>query len=174
MTHPKSAFTPKKDTLKNKLKRLLLTLAFYAPLMGIIYGGGWYMNKQMPEWVSHYFNVEPAEKMAVMTKKRVKIAEQAMSFPIGVSAYVSAQIDNVTATTKASTLAFAARMTTALMRGVVYLIFILLGVYVIFKFLKAYKTKATEDRIAINVVNMLLPVLEEMNNNIKKHNQSTQ
>lgn len=172
MTLPSPVFVKQTDTVKNKLKRLLCTLAVYVPLLTIVYGGGWYVNKQMPVWVNDYFNVAVAEKMTVATKRRVQTAERAMSFPIGVSGYVLAQIDHVTASTKASTLSFAARMTTALMRGIVYVLFVLLGIWIVFKFLRSYKTKSAEDRIARNVVNMLLPILEEINNNIKNHNQS--
>ena len=171
MTHPSSVFSPKSDTFKDKLKRLLLTLAVYVPLIGIVYGGGWYINQRMPDWVSHYFNVETAEKIATATNTRVQIAERAMSFPIGVSTYVSAQIDHMAASTKAATLSFAARTTTSLIQGIVYIIFLILGIYIVFKFLKSYKTKSSEDRIARNVVNMLLPVLEEMNENIKKQKE---
>ena len=172
MTHLQSVFSPKTDTIKDKIKRLLWTLAVYAPLLGLIYSGGWYVNKQIPNWVSHYLNVSIAEKMANLTNTRVQIAERAMSFPIGVSTYVSAQIDHMAAATKASTLSFAARTTTSLLQGIIYIFFILLSICIIFKFIKSYKAKSSEERIARNVVNMLLPILEEMNNNIKKHNQS--
>ena len=171
MTHLQSVFSPKTDTIKDKIKRLLWTALIYVPLLGLIYGGGWYINKQMPNWVSHYFNVPSAEKIAIATNNRVQIAERAMSFPIGVTSYVSAQIDHMAASTKAATLSFAARMTTTLICAIMYVLFILLGIYVGFKFIKAYKAKSAEDRIARNVVNMLLPVLSEINENIKKYNQ---
>ena len=172
MTHPTSLFARKTDTIKDKLKRLFFTLIVYIPILSLVYGGGWYVNQQIPNWVSHYFNVASAEKMATLTNTRVQIAERAMSFPIGVSTYVSAQIDHMAASTKAATLSFAARMTTTLICAIMYVLFILLGIYVGFKLIKSYKAKSSEERIARNVVNMLLPILEEMNNNIKKHNQS--
>ena len=172
MTHPLSVFSPKTDTIKDKMKRLLWTLAVYTPLLGLIYGGGWYVNKKIPDWVSRYFNVASAEQIAIATNNHVQIAERAMSFPIGVSTYVSAQINHMAASTKASTLSFAARTTTSLLQGVVYILFVLLGIYTIFKFIKSYKAKSTEDRISRNVVNMLLPILSEINENIKKQNQS--
>lgn len=174
MTHPQSVFSQKTDTIQDKIKRFLWTALIYTPLLGMVYGGGWYINKQMPNWVSHYFNVASAEKIATATNNRVQIAERAMSFPIGVTSYVSAQIDHMAASTKASTLSFAARTTTSLLQGIVYILFVLLGIYMTFKFIKAYKTKSAEDRIARNVVNMLLPVLSEINENIKKQNQSNQ
>ncbi len=174
MTHPVSVFDPHSDTIKKKLYRLLLTLAVYGPILGIIYGGGWYVNKQMPDWVSHYFNVASAEKMANLTNARVQIAERAMSFPIGVSTYVSAQINHMAAASKAATLSFTARTITSLIQGIIYVVFVLLGIYMVFKFIKSYKTKSSEDRIARNVVNMLLPALKEINENIQKQNESTQ
>lgn len=172
MTHPTSLFARKTDTIKDKLKRLFFTLIVYIPILSLVYGGGWYVNQQIPNWVSHYFNVASAEKMATLTNTRVQIAERAMSFPIGVSTYVSAQIDHMAASTKAATLSFAARTTASILQGIIYILFLILGLYIIFKFIKAYKTSSAEDRIARNVVNMLLPILEEINNNIKKHNQS--
>ena len=171
MTHPLSVFSPKTDTVKDKIKRLLWTLAIYTPLLAIIYGGCWYVNKKIPDWVSHYFNVSIAEKMATATNARVQIAERAMSFPIGISTYVSAQIDHMAASTKASTLSFAARTTASLLQGVVHILFVLISIYTIFKLIKSYKAKSTEDRIARNVVNMLLPILSEINENISKYNQ---
>ena len=174
MTHPTSLFAQKTDTVKDKFKRLFFTLIVYIPILSIVYGGGWYVNQQIPNWVSHYFNVASAEKMATLTNTRVQIAERAMSFPIGVSTYVSAQIDHMAASTKAATLSFAARTTASILQGIIYILFLILGIYIIFKFIKAYKTRSSEDRIARNVVNMLLPVLEEINENIQKQNQSTQ
>ena len=174
MTHPTSLFAQKTDTVKNKLKRLFFTLIVYIPILSLVYGGGWYVNQQIPNWVRHYFNVASAEKMASFTNTRVQIAERAMSFPIGVSTYVSAQIDHMAASTKAATLSFAAHTTASILQGIIYILFLILGIYIIFKFIKAYKTRSSEDRIVRNVVNMLLPVLEEINENIKKHNQSTQ
>ncbi|MBR5130395.1 MAG: hypothetical protein IKV03_04140 [Alphaproteobacteria bacterium] len=171
MTHLQSVFSPKTDTIKDKVKRLLWTALIYLPLLGLVCSGSWYINKQMPNWVSHYFNVASAEKIAIATNNRVQIAERAMSFPIGVTSYVSAQINHMTASTKAATLSFASDITTSLMRAIMYVLFILLGIYVIFKFIKTYKTKSAEERIARNVVNMLLPILSEINENIKKQNQ---
>lgn len=164
-----SAFKQQKETIKDKLKRIFLSVLVYIPFLTILYGGGWYVNQHLSDWVNNYFNVSMAQKTASMTDMRVKMAYQAMSFPIGVGNYVVAQIDDVTAQTKASTLSFAAQTTTSLLGGILYILTILLTIYVLFKILKQYKTLSSEARIAKQVVNMLLPVLEEINNNIKSN-----
>ncbi len=74
MTHPQSVFIPKTDTIKDKMKRFLWTALIYTPLLGMVYGGGWYVNQQIPNWVSHYFNVASAEKIATHKNNSVKIA----------------------------------------------------------------------------------------------------
>lgn len=174
MTHTSATFHHKTESIKEKLLRLIRTLLIFIPLFGFIWGGSWYLDKQIPVWVSDYFNIASAEKLSNITQKRVQLAEQAMAFPIGVSAYVSAQIDSVTAGTKAATLSFAARMTTILLQGILYVLAILMNIYLFFKLLKHYKTDAAEARIARRVVNLLLPVLDEINENIKKTNSPSQ
>lgn len=171
MSHPNSVFKPHSDTIKKKIYRLMLTLVFYVPVWCLLYTSSWYVNKQMPIWVSDYFNVSTTQKMADLTNMRVQIAEKAMSFPIGVTSYVSAQIDNMAASTKASTLSFAAQMTTSLLQGITYVLFLIFNIYMIFRFIKSYKAKSSEDHIAQNVVNILLPALQEINQNIKNQNR---
>lgn len=164
-----SAFKQQKETIKDKLKHFFFSVLVYIPFLSILYGGGWYVNQHLSDWVNNYFNVSMAQKTASMTDMRVKMAYQAMSFPIGVGNYVVAQIDDVTAQTKASTLSFAAQTTTSLLKGILCILIFLFTVYIFLKILKQYKTLSSEARIAKQVVNMLLPVLEEINNNIKSN-----
>lgn len=171
MTTHASPFKKQSESIKEKIIRLLKTLALFVPLFCVIWGGNVYLNKRIPNLVRDYFNVATAEKLAIATQKRVQMAENAMAFPIGVSAYVSAQIASVATGTKAATLSFAAKMTTTLIQGILYILVILINIYLFFKLLKYYKTDAAEARIARRVVNLLLPVLEEINKNIKEQNQ---
>lgn len=167
MNKTKTVFDKKKETVWGKIKRFAFCIAVYLPAICILYGGGYYLKAHMSDYMNAYFNVEVAQKVATQTQARVDRIKKSMSFPIDLPSYLSAGTDNIAAVTKAATLETTARMATGLLKGLINLAVILLSVYFAFKILNTYKTRTAESRITRQVVNELLPVLNEINENIK-------
>ena len=95
---------------------------------------------------------------------------------MGLPQYLSAQMSAIAATTKAGTLEIAANAAVTLISGLLSILVVILVIYIILRFLKYYKTRAAEDRLARQVANRLIPMLEEINNyvlalqeELKKH-----
>ncbi|MGN1063608.1 MAG: hypothetical protein ACI4QM_04735 [Alphaproteobacteria bacterium] len=164
----KTVFTKKKESLIRKIKRFSFSIAVYLPVLGILYGTGVYLKGHMNDYTNTYFNVSVAKKTATLTQKRLDNVKQYMSSPIDWPIYLSAGIDNIRAATKASTLETTAHMATGLLNGLVNLIVLLGSIYIAFKILQHYKTRTAEDRLTRKIINELLPVLNEINENIKK------
>lgn len=161
-----SVFKRHRETWRDKIKRLILAILWYGPFLGAILGGSWYLKKILPSYIASYFNLEAAKTMALLNEKRVELLKDTLSFPMGLPQYLAAQAAAISSATKASTLEVATNATVSLLSGLLSLICIIAVIYVLLKIVGYYKTRAAEDRIARQVTNRLIPMLEEINNTV--------
>lgn len=148
------------------MKRLALSLLFYAPFLGAIIGGAWYLKRIMPAAIADFFGLPNAQIMAGLMARRVEYLRETLSFPLGLPQYLSAQTANLTAAAKLTTIELTTNISLVVLTFFLNVIVIMAVVYVVFRLLKHYKARASENRTAILVTNRLLPVLEEINANI--------
>lgn len=166
MKDKNSVFKRHRETMKDRLKRLVLSLLWYGPLLAGAVWGAWYIKKLLPAYVSNYFGLPAAQSISMANIKRAEFLKDNLSFPMGLPQYLTAQMSAIAATTKAGTLEIATNAAVTLINGLLSIFVVILAIYIILRFLKYYKTRAAEDRIARQVANRLIPMLEEINNNI--------
>lgn len=174
MKNHTSVFKRHRDTLKDRLKRLFLSLLWYGPILAGAVWGTWYIKKILPAYISNYFGLPAAQAMSMAQLKRIEFLKDHLSFPMGLPQYLTAQMSAIAATTKAGTLEIATNAAVTLLSGLLSILVIVLIIYIILRFLKFYKTRAAEDRIARQVANRLIPMLEEINNNVLTLKQEIQ
>lgn len=161
-----SVFKRHRETMKDRIKRLFLSLILYGPILAGAVWGAWYIKKILPAYISNYFGLPAAQAMSTAQLKRIEFLKDHLSFPMGLPQYLSAQMSAIAATTKAGTLEIAANAAVTLISGLLSILVVILVIYIILRFLKYYKTRAAEDRLARQVANRLIPMLEEINNNV--------
>lgn len=161
-----SVFKHHRETMKDRIKRLFLSLILYGPILAGAVWGTWYIKKILPAYISNYFGLPAAQAMSTAQLKRIEFLKDHLSFPMGLPQYLSAQMSAIAATTKAGTLEIAANAAVTLISGLLSILVVILVIYIILRFLKYYKTRAAEDRLARQVANRLIPMLEEINNNV--------
>lgn len=161
-----SVFKRHRETMKDRLKRLVLSLLWYGPLLAGAVWGTWYVKKLLPAYISNYFGLPAAQSISMANIRRAEFLKDHLSFPMGLPQYLTAQMSAIVATTKAGTLEIAANAAVTLLSGLLSILVVILAIYIVLRFLKYYKTRAAEDRIARQVANRLIPMLEEINNNV--------
>lgn len=161
-----SVFKRHRETMKDRFKRLFFSLLWYGPLLAGAVWGTVYVKKILPAYVSNYFGLPAAQAMSAAYLKRAEFLKDHLSFPMGLPQYLAAQMSAIAATTKAGTLEIATNAAVSLISGLLSVLVVILAVLIVFRFLKHYKTRAAEDRLARQVANRLIPMLEEINNNV--------
>lgn len=161
-----SVFKRHRETMKDSVKRLFLSLLWYGPILAGVVWGTWYIKKLLPVYISNYFGLQAAQSISMANIRRAEFLKDNLSFPMGLPQYLTAQMSAIAATTKAGTLEIATNAAVTLISGLLSILVVILVIYIILRFLKYYKTRAAEERIARQVANRLIPMLEEINNNV--------
>ncbi len=152
------------NMMRNILFRIIFAVLWQMPWYGIFSGFVWYGKKETHTYLQNKFSIIYHERIAnALTKQTDRIAETlSVTNPASFTEYISALSKSTFASAKVSTLQQTARFTENIIVGGLEIIWIIGSIYCIFRIIRLYNTKTTENDIADAVVKKLIPLLEDI------------
>ena len=68
-----SVFKRHRETMKDRIKRLFLSLILYGPILAGAVWGAWYIKKILSAYISNYFGLPAAQAMSTALLKRIEV-----------------------------------------------------------------------------------------------------
>ncbi|MDR2902512.1 MAG: hypothetical protein LBU87_05340 [Lactobacillales bacterium] len=169
MIKEKTPFKKKKNTLGKRAKVICFGLIYHLPITVLVIGAYWYLKKMIPGFVAGYFNLETAQKTSQALAGYTKILKSDLSFssPSSVMKYMDALASSSMANAKTGVLETTVSMASSLSTGLLNLAAFVALLYIVLNFIRYYREQVKQNALVCNITNELLPMLKEINDNLK-------
>ena len=152
------------DTLWDTVKRFISGIFWQVPWLSAVGGGSWFVKQNLQTYLETYFDLFLYQKNAVDLQERTEAIQNTLSLtnPLRYADYISALSASTFASAKASTVEQAIHLISGLTNGILSVIWIIACIYAVIRVFKHVHQKTMENDIANQVVEKLLPILEDI------------